>query len=284
MALTDLPRPFIVCVLTDRAPDATIATMRLARLDGADAYELNLPLLAGAAPETLRAILAAVDRPTYTSCRRAGFMRVYGVAPESLPAWDDAERMQRQIDALALGSAALDMEMDTFDPNPAPPLGAPSEGEAPGEPLELTYDRAAVDAQREVIAAARRAAGQAVLSCHTGRPQPADSLIRIANVAAERGADLVKIVSPCPRLEDLLALLEATGRLRASLGVPFTLVGAGACGSPSRTVGATLGSGWVLAQQTLAPGGFHEQPLVAQAREILRLLPWRYAPEAGRFV
>ncbi|MCZ7570026.1 MAG: type I 3-dehydroquinate dehydratase [Ardenticatenaceae bacterium] len=282
--LTTLARPFIVCVLTDRTVDAAIATMRLALYEGADAYEVNLPALGAAGAQALRRLFSAVDRPIYTSCRRAGFMTVYGFERRELPAWSDEERMQQQLDALSLGSVAIDMEMDTFDPHPAPPLGTPDAegcGRASGEPAELTRDPAALERQRAIIADAHAAGGEVILSCHTGRPQSRDGLMRIAGLAAERGADLVKIVSPCPRLEDLLALIEATARLAERLPLPFILVGAGENGTLSRTIGMALGSAWALGQQTLTPGGFHPQPLVAHLREIRRLVPWRYHAEAG---
>lgn len=277
--LSALSRPFIVCVLTDRTVDETIATIRLALYEGADAYELNLPALKGVSLETIAPILTATDRPIYTSCRRADFMTVYGLSLRELPVWSEAVRMKRQLDALSLGSVAIDMEMDTFDPHPAPPLDSPEAAafaQGRGEPAELTHDPAALARQREIIDAAHEAGAEVILSCHTGRPQSSDRLIALAKLALERGADLVKIVSPCPRLDDLLALFEATGQLKNLMPIPYTLLGSGETGSLSRTIGVTLGSGWALGQQALVPGGFHPQPLVAHLREILRLLPWRY--------
>ncbi len=122
--LTTLPRPFLVNVVTDRTPDAAVATMRSARFEGAHAHELNLPALPDADPDTMRAVIAAPGQPVYTSCRRARFMTVYGLPLESVPQWGDEERMERQIAALGLGAVAIDMELDTFDPRPAPPLGS----------------------------------------------------------------------------------------------------------------------------------------------------------------
>lgn len=279
MRLSQLSRPFIVCVITDTASDAAIATMRMAQLDGANAYELNLPLLATSTCDQLRSVFAATNQPVYTSCRRREFFRVYGIDPQHLPAWSDFERMERQLSALEAGSVALDMELDCFDPHPAPALGSSEASRmaaSPGPPFELSESPEAVMRQREVVAAAHAVGAEVIISCHTGRPQSADDLVRIAHIAADRGADLVKIVSPCVQIGDLLALLEATSRLAPILPCPFTLVGSGFCGQLSRLIGPTLGSGWVLAQQSFKPGGFHEQPLVVQARKILQLIPWRF--------
>lgn len=279
MRLSQLSRPFIVCVITDTTTDAAIATMRLAHLDGADAYELNLPLLAASTFAQLCSVFTATNQPVYTSCRRREFLRVYGVDPQCLPAWNDFERMERQLSALKAGSVALDMELDCFDPHPAPAPGtleAELVATTPGPPFELSESPAAVERQREVVAAAHAVGAEVIMSCHTGRPQNADALVRIAHIAVNRGADFVKIVSPCQQIRDLLALLEATSRLSAILPCPFTLIGSGFCGQLSRLIGPTLGSGWVLAQQSLKPGGFHEQPLVAQGRKVLQLIPWRF--------
>src|SRR5688572_22532407 len=103
-SLSALPHPFIVANVTDRSPEAAIATMRLARFDGADAFEVNLPALADVEPEVLRAVFAATGQPVYVSCRRADFMTVYGIPRDELPAWGDEERMDRQLAALALGA------------------------------------------------------------------------------------------------------------------------------------------------------------------------------------
>jgi Type I 3-dehydroquinase len=270
--LTRLPRPFIVCVLTDRSGAETIATMRLAAYEGAHAYELNLPLHAAADDATLRAIFRAVDRPVYTTCRRKAFMAVYGINDSFVADWGDDERMERQLRSIPLGSVAIDLELDTFDPKPAPTWNKEMVGDHAGV-AEITCDRDAIARQRVVIDAAHEAGAEVIVSCHTGRPQSHEALIAVAHAGAERGADLIKIVSPCEGLEDVIELLTATGRLSEELRIPFTLVGAGESARLTRLLGTCLGSSWVLAQQTLVPGGFHEQPLVAHARDVFRLVP-----------
>lgn len=276
--LTTLPRPFIVCVLTERSVAAAVATMRLAVPDGAHAFELNLPAVGDFAPGDLFTILRATDRPVYTSCRRAAFMAVYGMDPAALPAWSEEERMARQVAAVKAGAVALDMEMDTFDPRPAPTLGsdaAAAFAATDGPPAEFSTDHAALARQAEVMAAVHAAGGEVILSCHTGRPQSQAQLVAICRAAVERGGDLVKVVSPCAAPADLWAMQAAMVQLRSELPVPFILVGAGPWGQLSRHVGVHLGCGWALCQQTYTPGGFHGQPLVAHQREIMRLMPWR---------
>lgn len=279
--LSVLGRPFVVAVVTDRDAAAAEATMRLAALDGAAAFELNLPALPAATPDELRHLFAATGRPVYTTCRRRDFMTVYGIPREELPAWDDEERVARQLAAIPLGARAIDLEMDTFDPRPPPPPGGAGENLAgAGDPAEFSEDPTAVARQRATAARARELGAETLFSCHTGRPQPVESLLAIAVAARQRGADLVKIVSPCRDAADLYAVLEATRRLAGCLDRPFTLIGSGPPGDLSRLIGVNFGAAWAIGQQTHRPGAFHPQPLVWQLRETIRLIPWR-APLAA---
>lgn len=281
--LSQLPRPFIVCVITDRTTAAAVTTMRLGALDGAHTFEINLPALALEPERNLAKTFAASPEPVYTTCRRRSFMKVYGIDEASLPDWTDDERMARQVAAIALGSSAIGIELDTFDPMPAPPLGtteAERFAQTFGSPAELTNSAAAVARQKEGVAHAKEMGVKVLFSCQTGRPQTVESLINIAETAVSRGADLVKIVTPCRSWSDLFAVFEGTSRLASLLPVPFTLIGAGEAGQLSRSIGANFGSSWLIGQQTLTPGGFHSQPLASRLRETVHLLPWRATMEA----
>jgi 3-dehydroquinate dehydratase len=280
MHLTALPRPFIVAVATDRSVDSTLDTILRAAEQGAHAVELNLPAIADANDDELQRMLAEAPVPVYTSCRRAPFMGVYGFREGDVPIWSDDERMERQLAALHFGSCGLDMEMDTFDPHPAPPMGSPEAHtftESDGDPAELTDDPAAIARQREIIDEAHLAGAEAILSCHTGRPQSVEQLLAIARRAVERGGDLLKIVTPCRDSADLLAVLQATVELDRCLSIPFILVGAGEAGLISRSIGVNFGSSWVIAQVERTPDGFPDQPLVSESVALSKLLPWQAA-------
>jgi 3-dehydroquinate dehydratase len=278
MHLTTLPRPFIVAVATDRSVESTLATIRQAANQGAHAIELNLPAISDATDHELKQMLGESPIPVYTSCRRAPFMGVYGFRDGEVPVWADEERMERQLAALHFGSRAIDMEMDTFDPHPAPPIGSAEASpfaSEPGEPAELTDDPVAIACQREIINEAHTAGAEVILSCHTARPQSVEQLLAIGKRAVERGGDLLKIVTPCRNAADLLALLQATVEMKQCLRIPFILVGGGQAGLISRSIGVNFGSSWIIAQVERTPDGFPDQPLVREVVEMSRLLPWR---------
>lgn len=270
MRLSELPRPYIVAVSTDRDLESAAATIAMAARQGAHAVELNLPALRDASNDDLRSLIADAPILVYTSCRRAPFMKVYGIDPDTLPFWNDAERMERQLDAVAAGSCAIDMELDTFDPHPAPALGTPEAArfaQKTGPAAELTLDPRAVARQRAIVDRAHQAGAEVILSCHTGRPQTGTELAAIAGYAVERGGDLIKIVTPCRDREDLRNVLRTTSWLADSMPIPFVLVGAGPEGVPSRLKGPRFGSAWYITQTERKPGGFPDQPLIQDVLE-----------------
>lgn len=274
--LSYLPRPFIVNVVTDRSVAAAIATMRLAALEGAHAHEVNLPLLGPMERGIFATLAGAVRQPVYASCRRAAFLTVYGVDPTTLPSWQDGERMTQLLEAVRGGACAIDIELDTFAPNPAPPLGTPAAARfatIADAPAEFTDEPEAVERQRQLIHEVHALGAEVILSCHTGRVLPSDAIVAIARDARDRGADVVKIVTACLRRRDLYQVLEAIATIATTISIPFTVVGTGPAGRLSRAIGTRFGASYALGQLSLTPGGFHDQPLVAQLRELHRLLP-----------
>lgn len=265
--LTDLSRPFIVGVVTEQTTDAARASITAAVQEGADAIEVNLAALGEVSIESFRT-LTTPEVVVYTTARRPEFMQVYGIDAASCPRWTEEERMAQQLRLLAAGSAAIDMELDTFDPHPSPPLGTPEADRAAvtfGPPMELSHSSVAIARQRETAARARELGGEVIVSCHTGRRQTTEQLIEVVRTARERGADLVKVVSPCPDPQDLSALVAA-GLELGDDAVPFVLIGAGPMGAASRTFGSGLPSAWYIGRPSIQSNVYPGQPLVAQLR------------------
>lgn len=262
MRLTSLPQPFIVAVSTDRTIEAAKRTVTLALEQGAHAVELNLPALHRCADRELAHLLRWSPLPIYTSCLRPHRMEIYGIDRGSLPAWSDAERMERLLWAAAHGACAIDIALDTFDARGC--LDAP----------EITDDPAAVRRQRDVAARAHRAGADVMFTCRTGQPMTGAQLIGIAQRALDRGGDLLEIVMPCATDDDLRTLFRATSHLSAVSPIPFVLLGVGNEGLASRTLGPKFGSCWYIAQTERKPGGFQEQPLVSEVVGGTPLVPW----------
>jgi hypothetical protein len=285
--LTELPRPFLCCVLIDdRTPDEVIRTIRIAEAEGAHAFELDLQILPpeSRSPQALAPVFAATSRPVFTAYRR---FDPSAPAPHRL-APDDDERIATQVELVRYGSAGLDLELDTFDPQPGPWF-ASDEGlrysNDPGSPpREVTTDVEAVRRQRAVVDEVHELGGEVIFSTHALTRLAVEEARRIGRLAQERGGDIVKIVRLCTSYEDIVETLAATVALRSELAIPFVMMGMGEYGKLTRPIAPLLGSLLVFCRQTYSPGSFLDQPLIRSARAVLENVDMSITPRAASFL
>lgn len=285
--LTALPRPFICCVLIDDAtPDAVIRTIKLAEYDGADAFELDLQVLAPECrrPQAVAPIFAATNRPIVTVYRR------YDMS-QPQPAWyerDEETRMRLQLDCLDVGSAGFDMELDTFDPHvepwPPTPEGRRYSWNPASPPREVSEDPHTVERQHRVIEEAHRRGGEVLASTHSLTRLPVEACVRIGRLAEERGADAVKIVRFNGSYQDIVETLAATVALREALTIPFVMMGTGEYGKLTRPLAPLLGSMLVFAKQDYRPGGFYDQPPIRAMRAVFANIDLSITRRAEQFL
>ncbi len=287
MGFRDLPQPFVCCVLIDDpTPDGVLRTMKLAEYEGADAFDLELQGLEPEyrTPAALQPVFQAATRPIFTVYRRYTLRGSTFVAAET----DEAARMRAQLDLLDLGSFGFDMELDTFDPQPGPPLatdaGKRHAYDRQSPPREISTDPRAVERQMRLIDEAHRRGGEVLASSHAlTRLTPAGALA-IGRLAEERGADAVKIVQFCASYEDVLEALAASVLLKRELRIPFVHMAMGEYGKLVRPLAPLFGSMLVFARQDYAPGSFLDQPPVRAMRALLASVDFRISRRAEAFL
>lgn len=252
VSLQNLPRPFVVGVVVERTAAAATRSAESAFQDGADAIELNLASLRDApGPEFFR----RAHGPVYTSCRRAGFMAVYGKKFGRLPELSDDERMQRQFNLIAAGSAGLDIEADAFAPDPG----------------EWTRDRAAIRRQTQLAAATRRAGAAVVFSWHPPRKLRMAEALRAACTLRDRGATFVKIVERVRSRAEALDSLAISLRLGERFAGRCVFLALGPEAVRFRPLMASFGAAYLLARPALGSNRLAAQPPVARARTLADL-------------
>lgn len=278
MQLTDLDRPFICTSLAKAGLEETIRALKTAEYQGAEAFEIHLPLLGFPGAEELSRLEAATSRPIYATCRRDSFYELLG--HDDVVSLDDAQRTDRLLNAVDAGLAGVDFELDSFDRQSGPAnytedAIASYATDDETDLAEVTDDPAAVEKQESVIDDIHAAGGEVVLSAHTYKHlTPADA-VAIAERMTDRGADFCKIVGVDSTMDHALDTLQAHLTLNQTDCAPYSLM---AIGEPSRIIrpmAPMFGSAWVFAQPELTPGGFHSWPLVENAREVLRRVDWR---------
>jgi hypothetical protein len=287
MSFRTLPRPFICGVLIDDpTPEGVLRTMKLAEYEGADAFVLELQ---GLAPdcrtsEALRPIFRHATRPIFTVYRRYT-LRGANFVPAEL---DEAARMRLQLDLIDLGSFGFDMELDTYDPRPGPPIqteaGRRHAFDRDSPPREVSDDPRAVERQAALIEAAHRRGGEVLASAHTLTRMTTAGALAVGRLAEARGADALKIVQFCASHEDALEALQTNVTLARELTIPFVHMAMGEYGKLVRPLAPLFGSMLVFARQDYAPGSFLDQPPIRAMRALLSSVDFRISRRAEDFL
>ena len=287
MKLSEVPRPFICGVIREEDPASAIADMKLAECDGAQVFEFWVSTLR---PEfrnvkALRLIFRATTLPIFTTNRRYGRATPAG-ADEPLVA-EDAARMQLQLELIDLGSGGFDMELDTFDPVPGPPIRS-EEGirysmDPSSPPREVTIDPVAVEKQVRMIEEAHRRGGEVMASSHCLTRITTEDVLWICRLAEERGCNLLKVVRFNQSYEDIVDTLAQTVALRRQAKIPFVMMAMGEYGKLSRLMSPLLGSMLCYCKHTYGPGAFTDQPLIRAAKAVFENVDYKITPRAAEF-
>lgn len=251
--LSRLRRPFVVSVVVETSMTAARRASSAAFAAGADAIELNLASLRGGMPDPR--FFRETPGPVYTSCRRAGFMRVYGSAFRRSNARSEELRMDLQLAALAAGSAGLDIEADTFAPCAD----------------EWTDDRPSIRRQRQIAAIAHRNGADVIFSWHPPRKLNGSEALRAARSLQARGADFVKIVERVRDAREALDSAAISLKLAEALSVPFIFLPLGPGADRIRPVMTRFGGAYLLSRPPVGSNRLAAQLPVALARALVDL-------------
>lgn len=265
---SDLNAPKIVCDISDSTVASVIATMKTAIADGADAFHLNISRVNLTDVEELKPIFDRIKVPIFSSNRRAAFFPVYGESDFEPRQESDEVRMAGLLRSVQLGGVGVDIEFDTFHEMPDDisiaqegAAGLSSGKEGIGRLGEVSFDPTAVARQKEFIRSVKDAGGFTVMSTHTSRPMSVAETLVLAEAAAERGADYLKIVVRTRDEEDGDEVVRAALALRRKSALPFVIMPMGSATLATRAALFLLGGGWVFSQPKYVPTGFDQQPL-----------------------
>jgi len=111
-SFVNLPKPFIVCVLTETDPDGMIATIRNGESDGAQAFDLHLRSLE----------LQYHNKNDLERIIKSSYCPTMTINYRSDDKWTgqsgDEERIESHLIAVEAGASACDIVADYYDPSP----------------------------------------------------------------------------------------------------------------------------------------------------------------------
>lgn len=270
MRLSKLPKPFICTVIAEANIKATLTCIENAEHE-TDAFEVNLTPLD---VHVISDIFGSTRKPCIATNRRTKFMRVYGF--DNLPKLSENARQERLIKALDSGAAAVDFELDMFDEQPHKLVpGSIREREFAkrkgAKPTEISYDRRAVERQTKLAHEVKSIGGEVVISCHSQTRADRATILRIANLMQQRGANLGKIVVVTNDDQDLIRMWKCGLDLRREISIPFNLMNSGELMVLGRILSVIFGSSWLYCRPK-SVRSFSGQPTADQARRVLHLI------------
>ncbi len=282
MKFSELPRPFIICVLSDGDVNQCIRTAKLGELDGADGFQLELQNFTDFPPskQQMKDVIGSTIKPVWTTNRRRRVSQEHGEGKRQ----SEEDRIKLELDALEAGAVCIDMEMDTFDwwaewddarrqREWARLKNIPVDKN--DFPRECCFNHEAITKQQKVIDDVHAVGAEMLLSCHVLVRVSTEGIVQIAKELERRGADLIKIVVWNDTFYDLCDTLRANVLLKDTLKSPFKLMSQGEPSKLGRYLFALFGSAWAFCQQDLRPGGFHYRPLVSTEKFIMQHLDWK---------
>ena len=245
-----LPTPYLCCIVYGGSLTDTLAEMKMAEHDGAQAFMVDLSYLAEEerTDENLKKIFHSTGRPCMPLCYRS----------RNFKDFSDEERMQLMLRCIDAGAAGVDIMGDLFDPSPD----------------ERTQNPAAIEKQMRLIERVHEMGAEALMSSHTNRVMTREEVLRHMADVKKRGVDIVKLVAVANTKAELLESLSTTAALADMLKSPFVHLCNGKYARLQRYIAPMLGACLTFGVQAYTPRSMGNQPLIASAREVLRELNW----------
>ncbi len=163
----------------------------------------------------------------------------------------DSELAQDIINSARYGGTLIDVMGDLFCPSKD----------------EITLDASADKRQRELIEKIHFYGSQVLISSHTYRFLNTDEVLKIAEIQANRGADVIKIVTAAETPEQLYENFETTARLKRELDKPFLFLCVGEYCKKHRITAPLICDGPFLCVAEYDELATPVQPLLSKVRE-----------------
>lgn len=234
------PSPVLAGVVREKNVRAAIAMIRNCEYHGANVLDLHLSCLDEEARtvESLKRIIDSTKLP------------ILGLSYNQTYEWDpmnmtEEERVDLLWNFVEAGGAAIDMQGFTYDRPSKTEFNANfshmPQSFVRSAPKEVVMDEAIIEKQMSLIQRAHEAGAEVLLSTHTGVFLECDQVIELAKYLEKRGADILKIVTPCQTIEQALESMRTMVELKKEVGIPVHLHCNGKAGMLTRILNPLLG-------------------------------------------
>ena len=244
-------RPVITTMLKPNNTKELVRDITAALAEGTDAFCLEIELMKSEyrTESDFKDIFAVMDgKPAYiTNYRRLNINdRVQS----------DEELTEEMLFAFSLADNVklFDIRGDLFDESPD----------------EITYNEKAIEKQIALAKEVHRMGGEVLMSSHPLRFMPYEDVLKIAKAQAERGVDIVKIVTLAESEREVNENIKTTLRLNEDLDKQFLFLSGGSHCRKHRLLGPVLSNSLFLSVQKGIDGG--PQPQMSDAKKVMELI------------
>ena len=137
-------------------------------------------------------------------------------------------------------------------------------------PDEITYNEKGIEKQIALAKEVHRMGGEVLMSSHPLRFMPYEDVLKIAKAQAERGVDIVKIVTLAESEREVNENIKTTLRLNDDLNKQFLFLSGGSHCRKHRLLGPVLSNSLFLSVQKGIDGG--PQPQMSDAKKVMELM------------
>lgn len=238
-------QPKITVMVRQNNPEAVIEEIQKSISEGAEAFcFLTESLL----PEykTKEHIKRVIDSMQGRDAYVTNYIR-----DNSQPELTDSELAKQLADMIDCGAKLIDVRGDMF---------CRTEN-------EITRDFFAVQKQKEFISELHKSGAEVIMSTHIFEYKSPETVLEIAKMQQERGADIAKIVTVANSEKELSDAFETLILLKKSIDIPFLFLCNGSLCVKHRLMGPLMGNCMYLCvenSKTEAP-----QPTIEEAKTLI---------------
>lgn len=235
--------PMPVGVIRERNVKDAIAYIKNSEAIGAKGFDLHLDALDEEfrTAEEIKKIVDATDFPILALTYNNGYF-----GPLDM---NEDERTSLLMTAAEAGCSAVDLQGYSFETRAKTEFVDSEYASGDLEflkdlmPREVTLNPEIVKKQKAFIDEVHKKGAEVLMSMHFGKHLKADQLKALARLGHDvKGADIIKLVTPCTTEEELADVLYSTVILKRDLGFPFSYHASGKKGYITRSICPALGS------------------------------------------
>ncbi len=237
------PSPMIVGVIRQRTARDAIAEIKNGEARGARGFDLHLDALDEEFRnvESIKQIVDSTDKPVLALTYNNGYYKCLDM--------DEDERTALLMTAVDAGVSAVDLQGYSFDLDAKVgfvdfdhiPEGMEFLSEK--KPREVALKPEVIKKQQDFIKVCHDKGAEVLISMHFAVHLSFEELKAIATFAHDvKGADIVKLVTPCTNEAELAECISSTILLKRDLPFPFCYHANGKMGYKSRMICPMLGS------------------------------------------